>query len=92
MPATIPPVQIRRATVEDLPAINDIYNHYVVNSTCTYQEEPETLHERHAWFAAHGPAHPITVALLADDAVELTDRRDQLGERLLRLGVVDAAG
>jgi phosphinothricin acetyltransferase len=69
MPATIPPVQIRCASLEDLPAINDIYNHFVLNSTCTYQEERETLHDRHAWFAAHGLAHPITVALLADDVV-----------------------
>ena len=67
--STIPPVQIRCATVEDLAAINDIYNHYVLLSTCTYQEQPETMHDRHAWFAAHGPAHPITVALLADEIV-----------------------
>jgi len=67
--SSIPPVQIRCATLEDLPAINDIYNHFVLNSTCTYQEEPETMHDRHAWFAAHGPAHPVTVALLADEIV-----------------------
>ena len=42
----------------DLPAINAIYNHYVLHSTCTYQEEPETMHDRRAWFAAHGPAAP----------------------------------
>jgi len=69
MPTTISPIQIRCATREDLPAINDIYNYFVLNSTCTYQEQPETLHDRHAWFAAHGPAHPITVALLADEVV-----------------------
>ena len=67
--STIPRVQIRCATPEDLPAINDIYNHFVLNSTCTYQEEPETMRDRHAWFAAHGPAHPVTVALLADEIV-----------------------
>jgi L-amino acid N-acyltransferase YncA len=69
MPGTIPPVQIRSATLEDLPAINDIYNYFVLNSTCTYQEQPEQMHDRHAWFAAHGPAHPITVALLAGEVV-----------------------
>jgi L-amino acid N-acyltransferase len=53
---------IRLARVEDLPAINAIYNHYVLHSTCTYQEEPSTAEERAAWFAAHGPKHPITVA------------------------------
>lgn len=55
-------VTIRPATPADLPAINEIYNHYVLHSTCTYQEEPSTASERERWFAAHSPAHPITVA------------------------------
>ncbi|MBC7544006.1 MAG: N-acetyltransferase [Candidatus Sericytochromatia bacterium] len=53
---------IRPATHADLPAINAIYNHYVLTSTCTYQEEPETQGEREAWFATHGERHPVTVA------------------------------
>jgi carbon storage regulator CsrA len=57
-----PPVTIRLATKADLEAINRIYNHFVLNSTCTYQEEPSTAEERAAWFAAHGPRHPVTVA------------------------------
>ena len=56
-------VAIRPATESDLVAINDIYNHYVLHSTCTYQTEPETPEAREAWFAHHGPPHPITVAL-----------------------------
>jgi phosphinothricin acetyltransferase len=52
---------IRLAAASDLRAINDIYNHYVARSTCTYQTEPETMGDRAKWFAAHGPAHPITV-------------------------------
>jgi len=55
-------VQLRLATQADLPIINDIYNHYVVNSTCTYQMEPERMEDRLKWFAAHGPKHPGTVA------------------------------
>ena len=54
-------LQIRLATEADLPIINDIYNHYVVNSTCTYQMEPERMEDRLKWFAAHGPKHPVTV-------------------------------
>ena len=54
-------MMIRPATRADLPAINDIYNHYVLHSTCTYQEEPATISERAAWFDAHGPEHPVTV-------------------------------
>lgn len=56
------PIPIRLAVVADLAAINAIYNHFVLYSTCTYQEEPSTAEERAAWFAAHGPTHPITVA------------------------------
>jgi phosphinothricin acetyltransferase len=52
---------IRPATRGDLPAINDIYNHYVLHSTCTYQEEPSTMPEREGWFDAHGREHPVTV-------------------------------
>ncbi|MGE3840640.1 MAG: N-acetyltransferase family protein [Vicinamibacterales bacterium] len=53
---------IRLARRDDLPAINDIYNHYVRVSTCTYQEIPEPLPGRQAWFDRHGPGHPVTVA------------------------------
>jgi L-amino acid N-acyltransferase YncA len=56
---------IRLAAAADLPAINDIYNHYVLHSTCTYQLEPETLEARTAWFEQHSPdEHPVTVAIL----------------------------
>ncbi len=57
------PTSIRLATAADLPAINDIYNYYVLRSTCTYQLEPETLAARTAWFRDHAPdKYPVTVA------------------------------
>lgn len=57
------PYSIRMAEEPDLGAINDIYNYYVPRSTCTYQEEPETMDARRRWFRRHGERHPITVAL-----------------------------
>lgn len=66
---TPPPVLVRPATRADLRAINDIYNHFVACSTCTYQEEPDTIEGRAAWFARHGPAHPVTIAEAADAVV-----------------------
>jgi L-amino acid N-acyltransferase len=60
---------IRPATTADLAAINAIYNHYVRCSTCTYEEEPNTDAERAAWFAAHGDAHPVTVAEAGGEVV-----------------------
>jgi phosphinothricin acetyltransferase len=55
-------ISIRPATESDLVAINDIYNHYVHHSTCTYQEEPEPLASRREWFQRHGDRHPVIVA------------------------------
>ena len=62
-------MQVRAATTADLVAINDIYNHFVPRSACTYQEELETIEDRRAWFAEHGPTHPVTVAAVAGDVV-----------------------
>ena len=57
-------VRIRPASEDDLPAIRDIFNHYVATSTCTFQIDPDTTAERLAWFRDRGPAHPVTVAEL----------------------------
>jgi L-amino acid N-acyltransferase len=56
-------VQIRLAMMQDLSAINDIYNYYVDRSTCTYQEQHERMEDRVKWFEHHGEKHPVTVAL-----------------------------
>lgn len=53
---------IRMAVESDLPSINDIYNHYVLCSTCTYQEDLESLEERQKWFNGHDEKHPVIVA------------------------------
>jgi L-amino acid N-acyltransferase len=55
-------VSIRPATEADLPAINDIYNHYVLTCTCTYQEQLEPLEGRKKWFEHHDEKHPVIVA------------------------------
>ena len=56
------PIAIRPATEADLVAINDIYNHYVLTCTCTYQEEPEPIVGRQIWFNHHDERHPVIVA------------------------------
>ncbi|MFT3869416.1 MAG: GNAT family N-acetyltransferase [Nibricoccus sp.] len=58
------PCAIREATAADLGVINDIYNHYVLNSVCTYQEVPESLDDRRKWFEQHGGNYPVTVACI----------------------------
>ena len=59
----------RPAMREDLGAINDIYNHYVSRSKCTYQEIEETEEDRRAWFENRGERHPVTVIELDGEVV-----------------------
>lgn len=53
---------IRIALERDLPAINDIYNHYVRHSTTSYDYEIWTLDQRREWFNQREAIHPVTVA------------------------------
>lgn len=52
---------IRLATHDDLAAINDIYNHYVHTSTCTFQTEDQPMASRVAWFNDRNARLPVTV-------------------------------
>ena len=65
----MPSTQIRLAVETDAAAINDIYNHYVLHSTCTYQEQSETLESRREWLTHHGKQHPVLVAILDGNVV-----------------------
>jgi phosphinothricin acetyltransferase len=56
---------IRDATQADAPAINDILNHYVLNSTATFITEPVTLQERLIWLGERLKAHPVVAAELS---------------------------
>lgn len=63
-------MQIRSARDDDLAALTDLYNHYVVHSHATFDLEPFTVLARQAWFdryAASG-AHRLLVGEL-DGAV-----------------------
>ncbi|MET0989643.1 MAG: N-acetyltransferase family protein [Glaciihabitans sp.] len=50
-PAPVFEYSIRPAVPEDLPHIREIYNHYVMNSTVTFDEKPMTLTELRRKFA-----------------------------------------
>jgi L-amino acid N-acyltransferase YncA len=54
---------IRTAMRADAEAINEIQNHYVVNSTATFLTDPLTLEQRYAWLEGRSPRHPVTVAV-----------------------------
>ena len=49
-------VVIRRAEQGDLPALLDIYNHYVINTPITFDLEPRTLAQRREWLDQFAPS------------------------------------
>jgi L-amino acid N-acyltransferase len=55
-------VLLRDAKGSDISAINDIYNYYVMSSTCTAQTEPETTEGRGQWLSEHSGKYSAIVA------------------------------
>ena len=53
---------IRDATVDDLDAINAVYNECVLNTTATFHERPVTRDERLAWWSELEGRFPVLVA------------------------------
>jgi phosphinothricin acetyltransferase len=61
---------IRRALASDVPAILEIYNDAVLNTTASYDYEPRTLEHRQAWFNEHERTnYPMFVAADESGAV-----------------------
>lgn len=59
---------VRPARASDLPALTDLYNHYVLNSHVTFDMEPFSVEARRAWFDHYhetGP-HRLLVAVRDD--------------------------
>ena len=68
MPGSVVVVHVRSATVEDAPAILEIYNHEVLTSTVTFDLVPRTLAEQESWITDRSGAH---VVLVVDDEGEV---------------------
>ena len=64
----MPDFTVRAATLDDLEALTDIYNHYVVNTAITFDLQPLAPAARRGWFDQHssrGP-HRLLVAVGSD--------------------------
>jgi phosphinothricin acetyltransferase len=63
--------EVRNAVASDLPALTDIYNHYVINTPVTFDLEPFTVDTRRAWFEHYADTgrHRLLVATRDGDVV-----------------------
>ena len=60
---------IRPAALSDSEAIAAIWNREVLETAATTDTEPRSMEAQRAWLAAHGPAHPVIVAVEGDEVV-----------------------
>jgi L-amino acid N-acyltransferase YncA len=61
---------IRPATPADLPAMLEIFNEVIANSTAVYSLVPTTLQERQSWFETRtASGYPVVVAAAGGDVV-----------------------
>lgn len=56
-------MDVRDATAVDAAAIAAIYNQGIEDRVATLETELRTAEERTQWLAAHGPRHPVLVAV-----------------------------
>ncbi|MEU9500310.1 N-acetyltransferase family protein [Streptomyces sp. NPDC048196] len=67
-------VQVRAGVEADLPALTDLYNHYIRETPITFDLEPFTPEERRPWLLSHpqdGP-HRLLVAQVPADRAKNT--------------------
>ena len=55
-------IKIRRAELNDLDAITDIYNEAIRNTTATFDTQTKTTAQQREWFLKHDEKHPVIVA------------------------------
>jgi phosphinothricin acetyltransferase len=58
-------VEVRPATADDLSAVNEIYNQYILEAHSTFDIEPWTMEARREWFSHYGATgrHRVLVAV-----------------------------
>jgi L-amino acid N-acyltransferase YncA len=58
---------IRPAAQRDLPALVEIFNHYVIHGHVTFDTALHTVESRQSWFESYGEGrHQLLVALTAE--------------------------
>jgi L-amino acid N-acyltransferase YncA len=53
---------IRKATVDDLGEITEIYNDAILNTIGTFDTETKKYNEQKSWFTNHNSQYPILIA------------------------------
>jgi len=60
-------ITTRKAGIDDLAVITEIYNEAILTTVATFDVRPKSPEEQKIWFEEHGPRYPVVVAV--DDGV-----------------------
>ena len=60
-------LQVRPASASDLPALTDLYNHYVVHSHATFDLTPFSTAQRAEWMGHYSDTGPHRLLVAVDD-------------------------
>lgn len=60
-------VAIRAARLDDLPALTEIYNHYILHTPITFDLQPYEPQGRRAWFDEHAGSGRYRLLVAADE-------------------------
>ena len=55
-------IKVRKATINNIRDITQIYNEAILKTVATFDTEIKTIDEQKIWFKQHGPKNPIIVA------------------------------
>lgn len=84
-------MDIRAAREEDLSRLTEIYNWAILNTTATFDIEPQSVDARKPWFFQHTGKHPLIVAEYDGKVVGYSSlsrfREKQAYERTVELSV-----
>lgn len=61
-------VSLRPASIEDLPSLTAIHNHYVINTHITFDVQPYTPEQRVPWFNEHSGGKRYRMLVACDSS------------------------
>src|SRR5438874_11016539 len=62
------PLAIRPGTLDDLPAITELINYYIVNTPITFDVTPYTVEQRVPWFHDHNDGKRYRLFVAEDNS------------------------
>src|SRR4051812_28894069 len=62
-------IRIRPAALDDLPALVEIHNHYVVHTHITFDIEPFTVDQRRPWFEDHNDGKRCRIVVAEQEGI-----------------------